>query len=74
MGKVTNSIVGALVMASLINGMNLIGVGISFQYIIRGAVLIAAVVFDIKQEAKHLKNPSFIDNPHLWGLLFLILI
>jgi len=35
-------------MASLINGMNLVGVGISLQYIIRGAVLIAAVVFDIK--------------------------
>ncbi|WGS65792.1 hypothetical protein JRV97_04385 [Marinitoga aeolica] len=51
-GKVTNSIVGALVMASLINGMNLIGVGISFQYIIRGAVLIAAVVFDIKTRSK----------------------
>ncbi|KLO23013.1 MULTISPECIES: sugar ABC transporter permease [unclassified Marinitoga] len=51
-GKVTNSIVGALVMASLINGMNLIGVGISYQYIIRGAVLVAAVVFDIKTRNK----------------------
>jgi len=47
-GKVINSLIGALVMASLINGMNLVGVGISLQYIIRGAVLIAAVVFDIK--------------------------
>lgn len=47
-GKVMNSLIGALVMASLINGMNLVGVGISLQYIIRGAVLIAAVVFDIK--------------------------
>ncbi|MBM7559363.1 sugar ABC transporter permease [Marinitoga litoralis] len=51
-GKVTNSIVGALVMASLINGMNLIGVGISYQYIIRGAVLVAAVIFDIKTRSK----------------------
>ncbi|GAB6190178.1 sugar ABC transporter permease [Marinitoga arctica] len=51
-GKITNSIVGALVMASLINGMNLIGVGISYQYIIRGAVLVAAVVFDIKTRSK----------------------
>lgn len=47
-GKVTGSIVGALVMASLINGMNLLGVGISYQYIIRGAVLAAAVIFDVK--------------------------
>lgn len=47
-GKVTGSIIGALVMASLINGMNLMGVGISYQYIIRGAVLVAAVIFDVK--------------------------
>jgi len=51
-GKVVNSLVGALVMASLINGMNLLGVGISLQYIIRGLVLIAAVVFDIKTRNK----------------------
>ncbi len=51
-GKVMNSLIGALVMASLINGMNLVGVGISLQYIIRGAVLIAAVVFDIKTRSR----------------------
>ncbi|EYE88709.1 ABC transporter permease [Fervidicella metallireducens AeB] len=51
-GKVTGSIVGALVMASLINGMNLLGVGISYQYIIRGAVLAAAVIFDVKTRNK----------------------
>jgi putative multiple sugar transport system permease protein len=46
-GKVTGSLIGAFVMASLINGMNLMGVGISYQYIIRGLVLVAAVVFDV---------------------------
>jgi len=46
-GKVTGAIVGAIVMASLINGMNLLGVGISYQYIIRGAVLVLAVIFDV---------------------------
>jgi putative multiple sugar transport system permease protein len=46
-GKVTRSIIGALVMASLISGMNLMGVDISWQYIIRGAVLVLAVVFDV---------------------------
>ncbi|WDC84355.1 sugar ABC transporter permease [Caloramator sp. mosi_1] len=51
-GKVTGSIVGALVMASLINGMNLMGVGISYQYIIRGVVLAAAVIFDVKTRNK----------------------
>ncbi|EKF48503.1 monosaccharide-transporting ATPase [Thermosipho africanus H17ap60334] len=51
-GKVANSLIGALFMASLINGMNLMGVGISLQYIIRGAVLIVAVIFDIKTRSK----------------------
>ncbi len=51
-GKVTNSVLGAVVMASLINGMDLMGVDISYQYIIKGAVLVAAVVFDITTRNK----------------------
>jgi putative multiple sugar transport system permease protein len=46
-GKVTGSILGALVMASLTNGMNLMGVDISIQYMVRALVLAAAVVFDV---------------------------
>lgn len=46
-GRVTGSIIGALVMTSLINGMNLMGVGIAYQYIVRGAVLALAVIFDV---------------------------
>ncbi len=51
-GKVTSSVLGAVVMASLINGMDLMGVDISYQYIIKGAVLVAAVVFDITTRNK----------------------
>lgn len=46
-GKVTGSIIGALVMTSLTSGMNLMGIDISIQYIVRGAVLAAAVIFDV---------------------------
>lgn len=46
-GKVVGSIIGALVMMSLTSGMNLMGIGISYQYIVRGAVLAAAVIFDV---------------------------
>ncbi|RKL65415.1 ABC transporter permease [Salipaludibacillus neizhouensis] len=46
-GKVTGAIIGAVVMASLTNGMNLMGVGIAPQYIIRGSVLALAVIFDV---------------------------
>ncbi|MCQ2982199.1 MAG: sugar ABC transporter permease [Treponemataceae bacterium] len=47
-GKVTGTIIGALVMSSLQNGMNLMNIGISYQYIVKGIVLIAAVLFDIR--------------------------
>jgi putative multiple sugar transport system permease protein len=46
-GKVVGSIIGALVMASLTNGMNLLGTDISLQYIVRAAVLALAVIFDV---------------------------
>jgi putative multiple sugar transport system permease protein len=46
-GKVTGSIIGALVMLSLTSGMNLMSIDISLQYIVRGAVLVAAVIFDV---------------------------
>ena len=45
-GQVTGSIIGALVMMSLTSGMNLMGIDISIQYIVRGAVLVLAVVVD----------------------------
>ena len=51
-GKVIGSIVGALVMASLPNGMNLMGIGIAYQYIVRGAVLVAAVIFDVATRSR----------------------
>ena len=51
-GKVTGSIVGALVMASLTNGMNLLGFDISIQYIVRAAVLAGAVIFDVATRRK----------------------
>ncbi len=46
-GKVTGSIIGALVMASLTNGMNLLGADISIQHIVRALVLVGAVIFDV---------------------------
>ncbi|MEH7401811.1 MULTISPECIES: sugar ABC transporter permease [Bacillaceae] len=51
-GKVTGTIIGAFVMASLTSGMNLMGIDISYQYIIRGAVLVLAVVFDVMTRNK----------------------
>lgn len=46
-GKVIGSIIGALVMASLVNGMALMGVDQSIQYVVRALVLAIAVIFDV---------------------------
>jgi putative multiple sugar transport system permease protein len=46
-GKVTGSLIGAVVYMSLTSGMNLMGIDISSQYIVRGAVLAIAVIFDV---------------------------
>ena len=47
-GKVTGTIIGALVLAALQNGMNLMSVGQSYQYAVRGIVLVLAVLFDVR--------------------------
>lgn len=46
-GSVVGSLIGALVMISLTNGMNLMGIDANVQYIVRGFVLAAAVIFDV---------------------------
>lgn len=46
-GTVMGSLIGALVYTSLTNGMNLMGMDIAYQYVIRGAVLALAVIFDV---------------------------
>lgn len=51
-GKVTGSIIGALVIMSLTNGLNLMGVGIAYQYVIKGIIFIIAVAFDVLNRKK----------------------
>ncbi len=51
-GKVIGSIIGALVMGSLSSGMNLMGIDISLQYIVKAAVLAAAVIFDVATRSR----------------------
>lgn len=51
-GTVTGSIIGALVMGVLNNGMSIIGVGSDMQMIIKGLVLLAAVAFDVLSKNK----------------------
>jgi putative multiple sugar transport system permease protein len=51
-GKVVGVVIGAFIMGVLNNGMSIMGVGIDYQQMIKGAVLLAAVFVDIYQKNK----------------------
>lgn len=51
-GRVTNTIIGTLVIMSLTNGMNLMGIDISYQYIVKGLIFVIAVAFDVRSRKK----------------------
>lgn len=51
-GTVWGALLGALIMASLDNGMSLVSVENALQYMIKGGVLVAAVGFDMMGRAK----------------------
>jgi putative multiple sugar transport system permease protein len=53
-GKVTGSLIGAIFFMSLTSGMNLLNTDIALQYIIKGAILLIAVIFDVtSRKARH---------------------
>ena len=51
-GKVLGAVIGAFVMSVMNNGMSILGVGIDYQQVIKGMVLLAAVVIDIYNKNK----------------------
>lgn len=51
-GKVTGAVVGALIMGVMNNGMSILGVGIDYQQVIKGLVLLAAVGIDQYQRRR----------------------
>lgn len=51
-GKVVGVVIGAFIMGVLNNGMSIMGIGIDYQQMIKGAVLLAAVFVDVYQKNK----------------------
>ncbi|MDE0591516.1 sugar ABC transporter permease [Halocynthiibacter sp. C4] len=51
-GKIIGAVVGAFIMGVLNNGMSIMGIGIDYQQIIKGLVLLAAVIFDVYNKSK----------------------
>jgi putative multiple sugar transport system permease protein len=51
-GKVMGAVIGAFVMGVMNNGMSILGVGIDYQQVIKGLVLLAAVFVDVYNKNK----------------------
>jgi len=51
-GKVMGAVIGAFVMGVMNNGMSILGVGIDYQQVIKGLVLLAAVSVDVYNKNK----------------------
>lgn len=51
-GNIYGSILGALVMASLTNGMSLLNINSDYQFIVKGIILLIAVWFDVQLRNK----------------------
>jgi len=49
-GKVMGVVIGAFVMGVMNNGMSILGIGIYWQYVVKGCVLLAAVYVDVYQK------------------------
>nr|WP_193789472.1 multiple monosaccharide ABC transporter permease [Nocardiopsis halotolerans] len=56
-GTVIGAVVGAMVMGVLNNGMSLIGLGVDWQQLIKGLVLLLAVAFDIYNKRRASAGP-----------------
>jgi putative multiple sugar transport system permease protein len=46
-GKVVGAVIGAFIMGVMNNGMSIMGIGIDYQQVIKGMVLLAAVFLDV---------------------------
>lgn len=51
-GKIIGAVIGALIMGVMNNGMSILGIGIDWQQVIKGLVLLAAVIFDVYNKRK----------------------
>lgn len=55
-GTVLGTIIGALIMGLLNNGMSIMGIGVDWQSAIKGLILILAVVFDVWNRKRKLQS------------------
>mgnify|MGYP006964490601 CR=1 FL=1 len=47
---IVGAVIGAFIMGVMNNGMSIMGIGIDYQQVIKGLVLLAAVIFDVSNK------------------------
>ena len=52
-GTIIGAVVGAFIMGVMNNGMSILGIGIDWQQVIKGLVLLSAVIFDVYNKSKN---------------------
>ena len=55
-GEVAGAVIGAFIMGVMNNGMGIMGINIDWQQVIKGLVLLGAVVFDRLQQEEGLSR------------------
>ncbi|MCG6123068.1 MAG: sugar ABC transporter permease, partial [Microvirga sp.] len=51
-GKVVGAVIGAFIMGVMNNGMSILGIGIDYQQVIKGIVLLGAVCIDVYNQRR----------------------
>ncbi|MDY8110241.1 multiple monosaccharide ABC transporter permease [Fulvimarina sp. 2208YS6-2-32] len=51
-GTIVGAVIGAFIMGVMNNGMSILGIGIDYQQVIKGLVLLLAVIFDVVNRSK----------------------
>lgn len=51
-GTIVGAVIGAFIMGVMNNGMSILGIGIDYQQVIKGLVLLMAVIFDVYNKSK----------------------
>ncbi len=51
-GTIVGAVIGAFIMGVMNNGMSILGIGIDYQQVIKGLVLLVAVIFDVYNKSR----------------------
>ena len=62
-GRLGGTLIGALIIGILDNGLNLMGVNSDWQYIIKGVVILGAVYMDFLRSRKRARASPLCDVP-----------